>query len=92
MAIATALMPPLCTCGYSIANGQWKMLGGAAYLFIINTYFIYMSACMVLTILDIPAAKEMSADDKHALRKKMRRNAIIVLLPMIVAFLFLSRM
>ena len=40
LAIATALIPPLYTCGYSIANAQWKLPGGAAYLFISNTYFI----------------------------------------------------
>jgi uncharacterized hydrophobic protein (TIGR00271 family) len=91
VAIATALMPPLCTCGYSIANGEWRMLGGAAYLFIINVYFIYMSSCMMLTLLDIPTVKEMTAEDKRRVRFKMRRNAIIVLLPMIIAFFFLSR-
>ena len=90
VAIATALMPPLCTCGYSIANGQWKMLGGAAYLFIINMYFIYMSACIVLTILGIPMVKEMSAEDKRKLGKKMWRNTVVVLLPMIVAVFLLS--
>lgn len=41
VAIATALMPPLCTCGYAIANGNLRMLLGAFYLFIINAYFIY---------------------------------------------------
>ena len=35
VAIATALMLPLCTCGYSIATGRWDMLLGVAYLFII---------------------------------------------------------
>lgn len=91
VAIATALMPPLCTCGYAIANGQWRMLGGAAYLFIINMYFIYMSSCAVLSVLEIPLRKEMTKEDKKRLIKKMRRNTIIVLLPMIIVFIMLSR-
>ena len=87
VAIATALMPPLCTCGYSIANGEWKMLGGAAYLFIINAYFIYMSSCIILSLLDIPLYSEMTAKDKKKVRMKMWRNTVIVLLPIIAIFL-----
>ena len=49
VAIATALMPPLCTCGYSIANGRWDMLLGAGYLFLLNTYFIFLSAGIILS-------------------------------------------
>lgn len=41
VAIATALMPPLCTCGYGIATGQWRFLLGAGYLFLVNSYFIF---------------------------------------------------
>jgi len=40
VAIATALMPPLCTAGYGIATGQWLYFLGAFYLFFINTVFI----------------------------------------------------
>ncbi len=53
VAIATALMPPLCTCGYSIANGRLDMLLGAGYLFIINAYFIFLAASAILTVLKI---------------------------------------
>lgn len=40
VAIATALMPPLCTTGFGIATGNWAYAAGAFYLFIINTIFI----------------------------------------------------
>lgn len=40
VAIATALMPPLCTTGFGIATGNWTYAAGAFYLFIINTIFI----------------------------------------------------
>lgn len=40
VAIATALMPPLCTAGFGLAHGRWEMFGGAAYLFLINSVFI----------------------------------------------------
>ena len=40
VAIATALMPPLCTAGYGLANANWHFFFGAFYLFFINTVFI----------------------------------------------------
>lgn len=40
VAIATALMPPLCTAGYGLATGHWLYFLGAFYLFFINTVFI----------------------------------------------------
>lgn len=40
VAIATALMPPVCTAGYGIATGQWQFVGGALYLYAINCVFI----------------------------------------------------
>jgi uncharacterized membrane protein len=40
VAIATALMPPLCTAGYGLANGAWAYFFGAFYLFAINSVFI----------------------------------------------------
>ena len=43
VAIATALMPPLCTAGYGLATGQLSFVFGAFYLFFINTVFISLS-------------------------------------------------
>ncbi len=60
VAIATALMPPLCTCGYSIANGRWDMFIGAGYLFIINAYFIFLSSGLILSVLKIPKVREFT--------------------------------
>ncbi len=48
VAIATALMPPLCTAGYGIANGNWAFFGGAFYLFTINSVFIALSSALVI--------------------------------------------
>ena len=83
VAIATALMPPLCTCGYAIANGKWLMLGGAAYLFAINTYFIFFSAAVVLSLLRIPKTQEMTQAQWKRMRRRMIRNTILIVLPSI---------
>ena len=55
VAIATALMPPLCTVGYGIATWQPKFIFGAFYLFILNSYFIGLTAIVILTILKVPS-------------------------------------
>jgi uncharacterized hydrophobic protein (TIGR00271 family) len=85
VAIATALMPPLCTCGYSIANGRWDMLLGAGYLFIINAYFIFLSASIILSVLKIPKTRELTEKQWRRHRLRMVRNTIIIAIPSIVA-------
>lgn len=89
VAIATALMPPLCTCGFSIANGRWDMLLGAGYLFIINAYFIFLAASIILSILKIPKTKELSEKEWRNHRLRMVRNTIIIALPSIVALYYM---
>ncbi|MCD7811675.1 MAG: DUF389 domain-containing protein [Ruminococcus sp.] len=91
VAIATALMPPLCTCGYSIANGEWEMLGGAAYLFLVNSYFIFLSSAVVLAVLDIPKVRDLTEKEWKRLHIRMIRNTIIVLLPCIPIGIFINR-
>ena len=81
VAIATAIMPPLCTCGYSIANGKWNMFIGALYLFILNAYFIYSSAEIILTALRLPEAMEMPEKRRKAYILKRIRNTSFVLIP-----------
>jgi uncharacterized hydrophobic protein (TIGR00271 family) len=87
VAIATALMPPLCTCGYSIANGNLRMLGGAFYLFVVNSYFIFLSSAVILGVLRIPRVRELSKEEWNRLERRMIRNTILVLLPGIVYFI-----
>ena len=85
VAIATALMPPLCTCGYSIANGRLDMLLGAGYLFIINAYFIFLSSSIILSVLKIPKTREMTEKEWRRHRWRMIRNTIIIAVPSIIA-------
>lgn len=85
VAIATALMPPLCTCGYSIANGRLDMLLGAGYLFIINAYFIFLSSSIILSVLKIPKTRELTEKEWRRHRWRMIRNTIIIAVPSIIA-------
>lgn len=72
VAIATALMPPLCTVGYGIATLQPQFILGAFYLFFINTLFIALSAALVTVLLGVPAHQSL---DKH---RQKRINRIVV--------------
>jgi uncharacterized hydrophobic protein (TIGR00271 family) len=54
VAIATALMPPLCTAGYGLAMAHWSFLFGALYLFSINCVFIALATFLVCRVLPLP--------------------------------------
>lgn len=54
VAIATALMPPLCTAGFGIATGNLAYFGGAFYLFTINSVFIAFASLVVVKMLRLP--------------------------------------
>lgn len=54
VAIATALMPPLCTVGYGLAHWNWEFVVGAFYLFSINSVFIAISMVLVTGFLHLP--------------------------------------
>ena len=54
VAIATALMPPLCTAGYGLSVWNMEFFVGAMYLFVINSVFIALSAMLVSQLLKLP--------------------------------------
>lgn len=82
VAIATALMPPLCTCGYGIAIKQWEFLWGAGYLFCVNAYFILFASTLILEILNVPKKQvALSNKQRQAIKRKIIINTIIVILP-----------
>ena len=49
VAIATALMPPLCTVGFGLGTGNWLFAAGALYLYLINTIFISLATFLGVT-------------------------------------------
>ncbi len=77
VAIATALMPPLCTAGFGIANGNAQYFFGAFYLFTINSVFIAFSTLLFSKILRL-APRSVAADSTH--RKTRFWVAVAVIL------------
>ncbi len=81
VAIATALMPPLCTAGYGIASGQMNFFFGAFYLFFLNTVFIALSTIIVVRYLHFPIVNIVEIKREKQIRKYMLIFAVIVILP-----------
>lgn len=83
VAIATALMPPLCTAGYGLATFQFNYSIGALYLFIINTVFIALATFVTVRLLKFPF--KHLPDEKAEKKSKRIIIAIVVvtLLPSI---------
>ncbi len=68
VAIATALMPPLCTVGYGIAHLEPRFILGAFYLFIINTVFITLATFVTVKYLHFPHVVADAARSKRSAR------------------------
>ncbi|MFT5257225.1 MAG: putative hydrophobic protein (TIGR00271 family) [Arenicella sp.] len=84
VAIATALMPPLCTAGYGLAKGNFTYFFGAMYLFTINTIFIALATFLVMKLLGFPMHKYANA----AKRKRYSTIATVVGLAVMIPAIF----
>ena len=86
VAIATALMPPICTAGYGIASGDPYYFGGAYYLFFINAVFISLSAVLIIRYLKFPVKKYLDRSVKSRIRRLILLFVFIVSVPSSVIF------
>ncbi len=83
VAIATALMPPLCTAGYGLATRQFDFFFGAFYLFTINTIFIAIASVWISQILKFPIRTIVDEGKKKRIDRTITLVITIVLLPSI---------
>lgn len=83
VAIATALMPPLCTAGYGLASGQLNFFFGALYLFIINSVFIAFATYAVARLLKFPKKKFLDPQREIRIKRTIAFIAICTILPSI---------
>ncbi len=81
VAIATALMPPLCTAGYGIATLQPAFFFGAFYLFLINTLFISLSTAFVTVLLRVPYHKNLSEKRQNRINHAIAGITVIMVVP-----------
>jgi uncharacterized hydrophobic protein (TIGR00271 family) len=81
VAIATALMPPLCTAGFGLATGNWSFLFGAFYLFMLNAVFIALATFFVVRFLRFRHHEEATEQDRRREHRMVAAVAIIAALP-----------
>jgi uncharacterized hydrophobic protein (TIGR00271 family) len=85
VAIATALMPPLCTAGYGLATFQFSFFFGAFYLFVINTVFIALGTLFMSRVLKLPVK---GFDAQEHTGKRRLALAVITLLTLLPSIYF----
>ena len=91
VAIATALMPPLCTVGYGLAHLDPKFIFGALYLFVINSIFIALATFLVAKYLRFPS---VFAEDEVRRRRSRRiiwATLILILVPSVYSAFLIVR-
>ena len=81
VAIATALMPPLCTAGYGLATAQFNYFFGALYLFFINSVFISLATLIFVRYLKFPKAKFINSEREKKVKRYILFFIILVILP-----------
>lgn len=86
VAIATALMPPLCTAGFGLAHNNWGYFAGAFYLFLINSVFISLAALVTLRWLRYPARQHPD----EATTRRIRRFTTIAVLATVLPSIYLA--
>lgn len=77
VAIATALMPPLCTAGFGLATGHWSYFFGAFYLYTINFVFIALASFMIVRVFNLSEKKYVNPE---IAKKAQRYIAFVVIL------------
>jgi uncharacterized hydrophobic protein (TIGR00271 family) len=90
VAIATALMPPLCTVGFGLAKGGslgWEYAAGALYLFTINTIFIGLATFLVLKVLRFPMQRYANSNRRKLVARLASILAIVVMIPAVYTFI-----
>src|SRR5574344_1639424 len=83
VAIATALMPPLCTAGFGLASLNFSYFIGAFYLFFINSFFIALATFLIVRYLNFPPKVFLDKKKGKKVKKMIYTFTIIVMIPSI---------
>ena len=84
VAIATALMPPLCTVGYGISIWKGSVIFGALYLFLINSVFIALATFAAVKYFRFPIVEATSETKKHLPKAAVYIILLIVIVPSVI--------
>ena len=87
VAIATALMPPLCTVGYGLAIGKFEFASGAMYLFMINTLYIVLATYLIIKLLRFPLIDYVNSKRRRLVSRLVTLTSILMLIPAFYTFI-----
>lgn len=91
VAIATALMPPLCTVGYGLANFNLAYVSGALYLFFINCVFVALATFLVVKYLHYPVVNDEDPLKQAKIRRWVGIGLVIIIVPSIISAITVIR-
>lgn len=91
VAIATALMPPLCTAGFGLASGSLKYFAGAMYLFFINSIFIAIATFLTVKYLKFPMASFTDPAKKKKVSRWIAVLTIVIIIPSVYSAIVMIR-
>ena len=86
VAIATALMPPLCTVGFGLATGKPYFALGAMYLFMINTLYIVLATYLVVKLLRFPMINYANSKRRTTIARLVTIFSVLMLIPAFFTF------
>ncbi|MFK8101433.1 MAG: DUF389 domain-containing protein [Saprospiraceae bacterium] len=81
VAIATALMPPLCVCGFGIANMNQTIILSSFYLFFLNTTFVAVATYIIVRLLDFPFKAYIDPVERRKTRLMVIGICLLLILP-----------
>lgn len=81
VAIATALMPPLCTAGYGLATGNFKFFFGALFLYTINCVFIGIATFLIVKFLNYPPVNFVNKREEKRVQNIVTIVSVLILIP-----------
>jgi len=87
VAIATALMPPLCTVGYGLATGNISFSIGAMYLFMINSLYIVLATYLVIKLLGFPMINYANSKRRALIARIVTFFSILMIIPAFYTFM-----
>ena len=84
VAIATALIPPLCTAGFGLATGQFRFFFGAFYLFFINSVFIALATYAMVRFLKYEKKVFIDKGRERTVKRLMMVITLVTFIPSVV--------
>lgn len=84
VAIATALMPPLCTAGFGIASGEWSYFLGALYLFFINAVYIAVATFSIVRFMKYKRVEQKNTLSSKRMRRVMASIVVVTIIPSVL--------